>query len=326
MLKYIACALIAVALVAPGNATATASAQATVIRGRIFKPDGKPLSRAIIRLFEDGTGREVGRLYSDDSGRFEFPVPPGQYIVEVDPVTDPDLEIQRQFIHAIVGPNVRGGEVTHADFWLKKKKGAAPMMGEPKFEQEVPPEAARDYRKAMETMSATPDEAHELLRKALQAYPDYYDALVALGTEYAKKDHLDHAMVVLVRALEINPKSARANYALGVTLYKKQRYDLAAKAFRRADAITADNANVQMYLGLALAKAEQNDEAETTLKRAYSLGAKGVPELHLALAQVYVAKKRYKEAAAELRTLLKETPNLADRKKVEELAERYEKQ
>jgi hypothetical protein len=55
------------------------------------------------------------------------------------------------------------------------------------------------------------------------------------------------------------------------------------------------------------------------------MGATAVPDLHLALASIYIQAKRNRDAAAQLKLLLKEVPNLRDRDKIKGLIEKLEK-
>lgn len=322
--------LAALALLAPAGASAQSSPAGSNIvlssvEGRVVGPDGKPVERAIVRLLDEGGIRETGRVYTDSSGRFKFTISAGQFIVEVEPVGNPELAKARQAVLVNPAPGSRGGERTFANFFLKPLAADRVASRGPRFEQEVPPEAQREYDRGVKLLATNTDEAYAALRKAIEAYPDYYAALEALGTAYAKDNHDDAALAVLTKAVEVNPKGERSHYALGVILYKKGRFDLSSQSFQRADAIVPDDPNTLMYLGLALVRNNQNAEAEQALKRAYQLGAKGVPELHLALTQVYINGKRHKEAAEELKLLLKETPNLRDKDKIKALIEKYEK-
>lgn len=297
----------------------------STIEGRVTGPDGKAIDRALVRLIDEGGIREAGRVYTDSSGRYRFEITAGNFVVEVQPTSRPDLATQRQDVLVNPAPNARNGERIFVNFFLKPAAAELVAPRGPRFDQEVPPEAAREYDRALKTIGGNKEEAYAALRNALQAYPDYYAALELLGTAYVKDDHLDEAMLLLQHAVKVNPQGERSHYGLGVAYYKKNRFDLAVEAFKRADAIVPEDANTLMYLGLSQVRAGQKDAAEPTLKRAYSLGAKNVPELHLALAKIFIDAQRYKEAAAELRMLLKETPNLKDKDKIKALIDKYEK-
>jgi tetratricopeptide (TPR) repeat protein len=319
----------AVAFVRPAPAVAQAGSGSNFvissIEGRVVGPDGKAVERAIVRLLDEGGIRETGRAYTDANGRFKFEITAGNYIVEVEPVGSPGVAKQRQDVLINPGPNSRGGERTFVNFFLKNTAGDIAVSRGPKFEQEVPPEAEREYQNALKVIGTNKDAGYASLRNALQAYPEYYAALEALGTSYIKDDFLNEGVVLLQKAVEVNPKGERSHYGLGVAYYKMKRYDLAVQAFQRADAIVPEDPNTMMYLGLAHVQNKEHAAGEQSLKKAYTLGAKNVPELHMALAKVYIDGKRYKEAAAELRTLLKESPNLKDKDKIQGLIDKYEK-
>ena len=302
-----------------------AALQLSQVDGRVYGPDRKPVDQAVVRVYDQTGFREIGRTMTDSSGRFQFTLNAGIYVVHVDPVTNPTLAPQRQELEIIVGPNARGGERANIAFRLKPA-ATAPRPAGPRFDQVVPAEAKGEYDRALKIIGSNRADALAALRKAVEIYPDYYDALELLGTEYVKDDHNDAAAVVLQKAVEVNPKGERSLYALGVAHYKAGRFQPAIDAFTRATAIVSDSANTTLYLGLAHARAGHDREAEAALKQAHSLGATGVPELHLALASIYRKAGRNREAAAELRLLLKESPNLKDADKIRGLIEKYEKE
>jgi tetratricopeptide (TPR) repeat protein len=304
-----------------------AAFQLSVIEGIVVGPDGRPVVRVIVRVFDESGFREAGRAQTNESGRFTVTVPSGRYILEADPVADPTLAKQRQEIEILGARGTStsiGGERTNISFRLKASAVAAKPTG-PRFDQQVPANAKAEYDHALKAFGSNREEALEALRKALQAFPEYYDALEMLGTEYVKDNHLDHALVILIKAIEVNPKGERSHYGLGVTYYKKGQFDLAVKAFKRALEISPNSANSLLYLGLSQLRSGHATDAEPSLKKAYENGATGVPELHMALYKVYADSSRYREAANQLKTMLKEIPDFKDAQKIKELIQKNER-
>jgi cytochrome c-type biogenesis protein CcmH/NrfG len=321
-------AFAAVALLLSAGAFSPASAQTTQrqasIEGRVMGPDGKPVERAIVRLTEEGSYREAGRTFTDGAGRFTFFITSGNYVVEVDPVGHPNLAKSSQDVLVNPGWASGGGDSYRVNFFLKGV-GPAPRPAALRFDQQVPAPAKAEYDRSLTLLSASREEAFAALRKAIELFPDYYDALELLGTEYVKDNHLEPAHVVLSKAVAVNPKGERSFYGLGVIYYKAGQYDKAIEQFNKAMALLPDNANSVLYAGLAHTKAGHYADGENALKKAYSMGAKNVPDLHLALTQIYEKTGRFREAANQLKTLLKENPTLSNREQIKKVIENYEK-
>jgi tetratricopeptide (TPR) repeat protein len=289
------------------------------IEGIVYGPDRKPVDRCVVRLIDEGGFREVGRTMSDQGGRWRLDVAAGTYFVDIDPVTRPELAKSRQEVELMDAPGLSAGARFNLSTILKPAAGAVS-----RFDQQVPIAARTEYDNAIRLIATDRAAGLAALRKAIEIFPDYYDALETLGTEYAKDGHLDAAVIVLRKAVEVHPKSERSHYGLGVAYYRKGLYDLAIESFNKAAAVDATSPNTTLYQGLAHAKAGHDAEAEQFLKKAYGMGATGVPDLHLALTGIYRKGNRNKEAANQLRTLLKEVPNMKDKDKINELIKKYD--
>jgi tetratricopeptide (TPR) repeat protein len=290
-----------------------------VIEGTVMGPNNRPVGQVRITVMDDGYAVLMSAM-TDASGRFRARVGAGaMYYVDVEP-TGQAYKSKRIQIDG--GPSTL--QVVVELEAAKETDRAAPAVGL-LFQQSVPVEARREYEGAVKILAKKPDEAHERLRKALRLYPDYYDAMEALGFAYVKADFLDFAVPILAHAVEVNPSGERSHYALGVAYFKLGRYADAERAFARSKELNARSVNTTLYLGLASAKLGKGEKAEVHLKSAYEMGAKGVPDLHLALANIYIDARRYEEAVDQLRTLLRETPDMRDKDKILAVIERLKK-
>jgi tetratricopeptide (TPR) repeat protein len=319
--SFLATAVIACALEA-------AAAQSGIIDGRVTAPNGQPVANAHVTLTDDGYS-PLGSRYTDAGGRFRFSVAGGVYYVEIDPAGQ-QFQSVRQRVEVNPAPFSRGGEIFRVDVTLVPLKPigdrAAPAGGGLRFAQVVPEAARKEYERGMKLLKDDVEHGLVSVRRAIELFPDYYAARETLGTELVKAGRYEEARPVLVRALEINPSGGPSHYALGVLAYRTGKYSEAVTSLTEARSLEAKSPNVALYLGLALLRAGRPGDAEVELKRAYELGATGVADLHLALASVYIDSKRNREAATQLRLLLKEVPNLRDRDKIKALVEKLEKQ
>lgn len=298
-----------------------------IIEGRVTAAGGRGVSNIRVSLLTD-TYSPISSLYTDSSGRYRFSVVGGVYYIEADPLDQP-YERHQERVDVNPSPFSHGNDRFHVDIVLKPLKSGDSVRpsgaGAVRFFQKVPDDARAEYERGMKMLAKDPDGAYEAMKKALELFPDYYQCMESLGSEYVKADQLDAALPILTHAVEVNPSGEMSLYALGVLRYKRNQFADATTSFSKVVELNAKSKNAVLYLGLAQMRAGNAVDAETNLKRAYELGATGVPELHLALAQIYINSKRNKEAATSLRTLLKEVPNLRDKDKIKGLIDKLEK-
>ncbi len=296
-----------------------------VINGTVIGPDHRPADQVRVTVMDDGYAVLASTL-TDSSGRFQFRVRGSTtFYIDAEPTTH---TFKSQRVQVDGGAIVHSGSQTlRVDIELEAgdTKQLKPQVRGVLFHQDVPAQARLHFEEALKLLKDKPNEAYGRLRAALQLFPDYYDAMEVLGSEYVKEDFLDFAVPILEHAVEVNPSGERSHYALGVAYYKLRRYESAQKAFARMAELNPKSANGILYLGLTYAKLGNRDQAEAQLKAAYTAGAKKVPDLHLALASIYIDTKRYQEAVDQLNTLLREIPDLRDKDKIVDLIDRLKK-
>lgn len=301
--------------------TQSAPRRPNVLEVRVTAPGRKVLSNVRVSLLSD-VYSPLTTDFTSGGGVVRFQVQVGVYYVEVEPDALP-YERTRQRVEVDPGPFSSGGEIFREEVQLQPLKQGSPAPipsgNKVRFTQVVPPDAKTEYDKAMKSLEAKPDEAYAGLRKALQLFPDYYDAMETLGTAYVKADYTEYAVPILMHAIEINKDGEKSHYALGVAFFKLKQYELAGKYFQRALDINKDSLNAMVYLGLAQYKLGKKPEAEASLKGAYTAGAKNVAELHMTLAKIYTESNRPTEAANQLSLMLKEIPDTPDKDKIKAL-------
>jgi len=75
-------------------------------------------------------------------------------------------------------------------------------------------------------------------------FPDYFEALDLLGTEYVKTGQYEEGATFLLRAVTVNNKSYPSMYALGVGFLKLNRFDESIEWLQKASLGDPNNANV----------------------------------------------------------------------------------
>ena len=178
------------------------------------------------------------------------------------------------------------------------------------FVQDVPRAAKEAYQQGEQSMKRNDLKTAELnLTHAVELFPDYYDALELLGSEYVKHDYFDAAAPLLAHAVEINKNAWHSFYGLGVSLIELGRRNEGLDALRRAEMLNPKSINVSMRLGLELAKDERyTDEAIRLLSNVTQMAGKRLPDAYLALASLRSKNKQYREAADALDEYLRASP------------------
>ncbi len=212
------------------------------------------------------------------------------------------------------------------DFVLALKKSAS-ITAAPGavFVQEVPDQARKHYERAASLMQKADQrqEGVETLKKAIDIFPLYFDALELLGTEYVKQQEFELAIPVLTKAIEVNRRAYLSLYALSVAQYHLKQSPEALESMRRAITLNPKSVNGNLWLGTLLRQAAKLDEAETYLKQADHLAAQKSAEAHWQLALLFDKLKRYREAADELEQFLKIQPDSKDKELIQKLIERF---
>ncbi|HEX4900536.1 MAG TPA: tetratricopeptide repeat protein, partial [Pyrinomonadaceae bacterium] len=196
------------------------------------------------------------------------------------------------------------------------------------FVQEVPAPARKEFERGAALIKKPEQQKAALasLNKALEIFPQYYDALELLGTEYVKQQQYEPAVPLLTKAVEINPRGQASWYALGVAQYNLKQSPAALEALRRSVSLSPRSINSHLWLGIVLRLSGKLDEAETSLRAADKLADSKLPDPHWQLALLLNQMKRYKEAADQLELFLKVEPNARDTELIKKLIKRLREQ
>src|SRR5262249_49124771 len=153
------------------------------------------------------------------------------------------------------------------------------------------------------------------LKKAMDIFADYFQALELLGTEYVKRGQFAAALPLLTHAVEVNGRAAKSLYALGVANLILNRPSEAVEWLKKAAGERQCNANIYIMLGQAYGNNTEYDQAVGALKKAIELGGDQAVEVHFYLASIYNKQGKYAEAVKELEIYLKEGKDI-DRAKI----------
>lgn len=314
-------------------AVTTAQAQNSAINGNIFSAQNRqPVGDLYIEL-QDQFGRTLLRTRVNMSGTFFFRgLRAGTYNVKVLTFGTNFQEASQEvtLVSFPLGNGRYSTDIANVDIYLKidprkiQAGGGGTVAPGVIFAQEVPDEARKLYRKGVERLDDKKEDGLDSLKKAIEIFPIYYDALDRLGNEYVKRKQYEEAAKYLVKAVEVNPRSFTSFYSLGIVSYNLKNLPLAIEALREAIKINSQSINAYIFYGMILRIDGNFEQAEKALLQAKSLAAKNsspVGEIHWQLALLYDKTARYRQAADELEQFLKIEPKAPNAEQIKKLIE-----
>ena len=298
--------------------------QTYVLLGNIRDSGGQVVSSVRVSVMDENS-MPVRTLIVDSSGRFSVRgLRAGVYLVRIETTGTP-YEEQTHRLELFSGRRSGQSEEPYpVDFVLKFKKGKEPIAkGGTVFAQNVPKAARDEYERALKSLKANKTEqAIPLLKKAVELFPDYYEALETLGVEYVKGGQYETALPLLTRALEINKSGASSLYGLGVAYLNLNRYNEAIERLELCAQLNPGNPNTQMMLGLAYGQNLVPDKSEAAFKKALQIGGAEAAEAHFYLAGLYNKQGQYRQARQELESFLRQSKNIKDPAQIKAMIER----
>jgi tetratricopeptide (TPR) repeat protein len=301
------------------------------INGHVYDAQNRmPVGNLYVEL-QDQIGITLARGRVDSTGRFFFGgLPSGTFNVKI--ITfGTNYEETVQSVSLTSLPTGRGrfsSDMAYVDVYLKldprlvnREKLGAPTVV---FAQDVPDEARKLYKKGASQLDDKKDEGLESLKKAIEIFPNYYDALDRLGSELVLRKQYNEAAPFLIRAIDVNKRSYSSYYALGLASYNLKNLPAAIEALQAATVINPQSVNAQIFYGMVLRIDGSYEKAEKALLQAKNLAkAAPVAEIHWQLALLYEKTARYKEAADELEHYLKINPKAPNAEQVKKLIESF---
>ncbi|MEP7339889.1 MAG: tetratricopeptide repeat protein [Acidobacteriota bacterium] len=263
----------------------------------------------------DENFQPIRTIFVDSSGRFTVRgLSSGRYLFRVETTGTPFEEQTQRLELQALRIRTGGSETYPLDIILKRKvsKEASPSTNLI-FAQEVPDAAKSQYERAVNHLKNSQIEMGIAeLKNAIDLFPNYFNALERLGTEYVKDEQFELALPILARALEVNRRAPRSLYALGVAHLKLNHPNEAIELLKKSAQMDPNNPNVPMMLGLAYGNLRDLKQAEFSFKKALQIGGVAMAEAHFYLAGVYDKQERYTEASRELELYLKEAKDIKD--------------
>lgn len=286
------------------------------ISGFVFSGARQPVSDIYVEL-QNEYGSTLTRVRTNGAGFYTFrSIPQGYYIVKTLTYGTSYQEQSRRVslvsISAIPGS---GGINEQVDFSLNVNRSYIGPLATPGvvFAQSVPKDAEKLYNNGVELLAdKKEEEGFDKLKRALEIFPDYFLALDRLGQEYVVKGYYRPAFVLLTNALKINPKSYSSSFGLGIAQFKLGQTSESLKSLRQAVSFYGGSIDAHLWLGIVLHADGNLKEAEESLIKANELSKQKSAEVHMQLARLYSAQKRFNEAANELELYLKRKDDVSN--------------
>jgi tetratricopeptide (TPR) repeat protein len=299
------------------------------VSGYIFTPQRQPLNEITVELLDDYS-RSVARTRTNNSGRYVFErIPAGRFKIRVlcfdTNYEEQEQEFEIQNLRSSDGNGriqTSGYDNVQRDFYLKLRKSNQVVgRSESIFIQEIPTQAKETYKKAIESLdNKKQEQGLLLLRSSIELFPDYYDALEKLGSEYIKLQHFVPAQILLQKAVDVNSRSYKGWYGLAYSFYSQNKTKEAIEAVEKAISLNQFSVESLLLSGVLSRKAKNFEQAEKQLIKAKDLAKNSVPEVYWHLALLYGNDmKRFDRAADELELFLKVRSNSKDAGNIKKL-------
>lgn len=193
----------------------------------------------------------------------------------------------------------------------------APPAGNavPVSQLRIPSKALKEferYQKAFHSGDVPTSVEH--LQKALQIYPDFIQAHIALGLRFIQLGEYQKALIEHEAALSLDPRSAQAHQNLSLTLLLLNRYQEAEAEARQSLDIDSQAVAAHYVLGRALVGQERiTPEAMDMLRQSENV----FPNASLVLAVIHFRAGQTDQTIAELRNYLRAPVDPDNKQKAE---------
>jgi tetratricopeptide (TPR) repeat protein len=291
----------------------------SVLEGKVITPSGtQPTNPVRVKLTFNG--RPILETFTDLSGRFNFPgLKSGTYQLTAE---GDGRTFETTAVTADLPAFGGSGQSFTQDIQLRPishKSNAQPGVVNV-FTQNVPAAARQALDAGLKLVEeGKAPEAIENMRKAIQIFPQYFDAHLQLGNTFLKLDQLQDAIAELDKAREINPNDERAYQSFGLLLMKQRNYPVAVAVFGEAARLNPENPLNAVMRATALIHQAATSEAdrstllsraEIALSQASNLSESKLKPDAMTMALFYELKGDPERAAAELEAYMKKTPQL----------------
>ena len=268
----------------------------------LIEGENQPAARVKVDL-RPVFGGMPSTSYTDSNGHFEAHGVAGDaYVVRV---AEPNYEPVEQTVNRT---EARSGLVIYL-----RKTGKSPFERDGVVsvrDLKVPEKARREFEKGYQRLAKSdPDGGLKQFQKAVEIFPDYYDAYYHMGVADLELRRWEDAESSLQRAIELaDGRHAQPYLALGALYCDKKAFPDAERVLHRALEIDASSSQGYVFLGQAVYGLNRMDEAEKHAQAALSRKSDEA-SAYLLLTNIHIKKNNYAMAQNDLEAYLKLKPN-----------------
>src|SRR5262249_52378080 len=148
--------------------------------------------------------------------------------------------------------------------------------------QQVPRDARRAFEEAVKLRRENQTEkAAAKLERAIELYPEYFQALAERGELHISKGRIAEAAKDFDSALKLNEDYAPALRGAGYCRLEQQHFEDAIAYLERAIAIEPNVTNSHLFLGIASLAVNRREKARQELQSALKLDAERAATAHI---------------------------------------------
>jgi tetratricopeptide (TPR) repeat protein len=192
------------------------------------------------------------------------------------------------------------------------------------YDGNVPAAALEAFKKGTDALSQpnkeNPAEPH--FKKAIELYPDFYEAHYQLGLEQARLRRPADALPNLEKAVALKPNARPALSLLGRLYVENKQFPKAIQTLLRIEKVGTMNADDFFYLGVAALQIDNVVAAQGSLEQSIKLNPGKNPAAYVQLANAYSRSNNPEKALQTLESFLTQFPNDPNRKAVEDGAKK----
>jgi len=284
------------------------------VQGEVSLPEGRPAAGMVVTLTARGGASR--QAYTNDLGRFEFEgMEEGTYTLNARSLKDPALRSETVLTDTTrtATGNLNVNLTLHKDRSADERVRPAEVLTAAEFEQRVPKDALKAFRQGAKFRKKNEtDKALASYTRAVELYPEYFQALAARGDLLVLGRKLSEAAADFERALKLNPQYGPALRGSGYCKLERREFAEAARDLEKAVSAQPDNANTYLLLGIAYLELDRRPAAKEALFKALGSGPRQELRAYIYLANLYARERQYGEAAEELHKYLEAVPTDPD--------------
>jgi tetratricopeptide (TPR) repeat protein len=282
------------------------------IYGKVFLPDRQPAPFMPLHLSTSGGYSADTTIDGDGNYRFdEFPQAQIQFKV-TPPAESPYYDAPVIYNITREGQNTLRANIyiTQSKAVIVKKEGTEQAISVKELSQHVPSAAQKAYQNGKKHRGQKKfKEAMNELNRAIQLYPEYFQAITEKGYVLANTGHPQEALTEFNKALQIFSSYEPALSGAGFCMLSTDKYEQAIGMLEQAIQIETTHTQNLLFLGIANIALTRWSKAQEALEQALKRDPEGMTNAHLYLAYALAGQELYSRAVDELHKYLKLIPN-----------------